>query len=329
MTFSRYLSYRLKRVALRTSLLAFLPLPFLLMDLAARHPSQNLSPSPELTPLKTVLAVLATILPMVEMAPLKKRRNLDVLYSFPINRWQLGVAHYLCGLIQLVTVYSAMFFTQYFFFLKNTDYFDMKLLLAYYGISLLMGWIIYSYVLFFFSEANTVADGILFFLVSSVMGIVFLWFLGTVWKPASGGHIPAWGFLYTPLSKLTNSFTSLVKLNLSYPYEYDQKELLYTVPWLILGLCTTVAYFFNMAHKPFEKTESLSNGQFGYQFLIPFCGFPLCILFGVGAIFPISLMFAGYVILRRRIKLKKIDYWMLGIGTGLGLAGGLYALTYL
>ncbi len=323
MTFARYLGYRLKNVALRTALLAFLPLPFLIIEI-----TQSTTPWTQtlLYPQKSLLLLLATILPMLEMVYFKKRRNLDVLYSFPIRRWKLGVAHYLCGLIQLVTIYTVRFVSGNLYFLTKADAKTTNLTLLYFGLSLVMGWIVYSYVIFFFSEANTVVDGIVFFILSSVMGTIFLLFLGTVWRPASGDHIPAWGLLSTPLNKLSSSFSSLLNLNRIYPYEYDIKELYYTIPWLILGILTTVAYFFNMAHKRFNKAEGLSNGIFGYSFLIPFCGLPLCFLFGpILGILPLSLMFIGYIVQRRSIKFKVFDYVMLG----LGVACALISLRYL
>ena len=126
-SFRSYLGYRLKKALLQT-------LTFTLMaavisavsaDLCADRFMGNRG-TMGIEMIATIMGVIASIIPMLELSVFKSRRNLDTLYCLPISRRKMAAAHYLSGFIQMFTVYTAAFLAHTAVLLRFADDFRLE-----------------------------------------------------------------------------------------------------------------------------------------------------------------------------------------------------------
>ena len=162
-TFGRYFGYITKKSILRTVIFALLGLIIVwLSAISGLNKTHVHARGTNIGEISAVLGILCCIVPIIELAGFKNRRNIDVLYSFPIKRWKMALAHYISGIAQITAVHSVCFFSSYVYYLLKTDYFALKYMIPYFFASLGLGIIMYSIFMFINSQANTVADGVVF-----------------------------------------------------------------------------------------------------------------------------------------------------------------------
>ena len=123
----------------------------------------------------TLMCILAYVLPVMEFSFFKKRINLDCAYALPISRRAMGTVHYLVGLIMLFGAFTLSYLLNFALLLsRGTGWFNFTPMIAHYFLCLLLGFSLYSLMVFVFNEANTKGDGIWFIvLYSFVFGLVF------------------------------------------------------------------------------------------------------------------------------------------------------------
>ncbi len=335
MTFSRYFVYRLKHSILRTaiwSFIAFVLTAFVVSSeryyaTADKYKYNDIS----LFTVTVFLALFATLIPIVETTCFKKRRNLDTLFSLPISQTNLALAHYVSGLVQLTTVFSVSFFTLYFYTLWNTECFALKWMFVYYLVALLLGCVVYSVILFLYSEANTVFDGIFisFFWISA--GLKLLWLVKLILrsigilKSVPTISYEVFGILYQPLTSVTTVFENLIEIHKTHTplSSKDQNTIIIgCVIWVLIGLAASFGYLFNMTRKGAEKTGEITTSWFGYRILIPLSGITFLLSLDpetMYLIFVLISMLIGYIIHRRGVKLKLSDGIVLTLTTLCGI----------
>ena len=119
-TFKDYIRYRLKSSLLRTVVFAVMAL---ILTYNSVSYSLSLFQSPDdgmyyqgfgyiggemmykgyldLSVSATVLLIVAAVIAVLEMADFKNKRNLDTIYSLPLSRAELALAHYISGAVQV------------------------------------------------------------------------------------------------------------------------------------------------------------------------------------------------------------------------------------
>ena len=319
-SFSRYLNYKLEKSRLRTLVFAALSVLFsqaIIRDELAIYYNWQ-TPRTGLYALAIVLGIFCTIIPILETAEMKNRRNLDTLYFFPIGRAKLALVNYLCGWIQITVIYTATYLFACGIYLTGVPNFALIHLLPYYFFSLLAGLLIYSIVLFLFEQANTVADGVLF----CALGVYALYAVfGSLTYVVellvdSPNHPLAWtleyifnsfwGCIYAPLNNLTVLFQNLIE-----PSQILDKQILKEwymfVFWGVIGLASAIGFFFCFVRHRTERIGDISDSWFGYRIMIPLYGYALFLGGGISRIIVLILMASGYFIYRRSFKLKKSD----------------------
>ncbi len=340
MTFAKYLGYRLKRTALRGIIFSIVSLIAVIFKIAQLNDLGNSYHTDKnrvgLYILAAVIGIFATAVPMLETATFKSRRDLDMLYSLPIKRTRLALAHYLCGLIQVVFIYSVTFIGAYAWLSANTDLFDLRPLPLYFALSLILGAVIYSVFIFIFAEANAIIDGIiisaLWVFAGGLLLGALMWLclsfgifdlLGMTYADYSG--YPEMGLIYSPLYCLTLRFERIIEINREAEPIAPEKMLGY-VMWALAGICAAFGYFYRMARKSAHKAGEITSSPFGYKTLIPLYGYCLLILMGFSAIFSIFIIAAmviGYLIMRRGFKFRLTEFIMLGIAVILAFIAAL------
>ncbi len=120
--FGRYLRYRLKSSALRSVIITVISLLFtqnILRSSAVASDEHLYWNDSCIGTISVILAMLASIIPILETKYFKNRRNLDTLYFFPIKRSKMALVHYLCGLIQMTFAYTVTYFAAFAFLAIN------------------------------------------------------------------------------------------------------------------------------------------------------------------------------------------------------------------
>ena len=323
-TFKRYVLYRIKNSILRTlifTILSILVTQTVIRDCIDLSRVENRTSG--LFIFATILGIVASLIPFIELGGLKNRRNLDTLFFFPIKREKMAIAVYVSGLFQVIVIYTVTYVAGALFLATNTDYFALGYMLPYYFLSLLLGTVIYSVFMFLFNEGNTVADGVLFcllwiFLLNIASYTVISQCLEQkLWPTSVAMNLTDWGIIYTPINHLTVLFQDLIEIN--HPSQWDRsvasiKEHSYMFfVWGAVGIAAAIGYVLRFVKKGAEKAGEISTSWLGYRILIPIYGYCLILLTASDSgpstmsLLAFVLMIIGYVIYRRSFRLKKSD----------------------
>ena len=271
----------------------------------------------------TFMCILAYVLPVMEFAFFKKRINLDCAYSLPISRRAMGLVHYLTGLMMLLIVFSASYLINFLLLLaRGPGWFNFLPLIGHYFLCLVLGFAIYSVLVFVFNEANTMGDGIWFMLLYTFVFILCFGALceitdNTGAEIAEGvyGAIP-WG----TVDMLTTSYQYLVEINFAHKAMFWSTTgyVMWFIFWIAAGIASALGFFFTFGKRRMEKTEEISDSFFGFRVLIPIYAFCGMILFNGSDEFVFWLIIQvltilGYTIYRRGFHYKKDDIAVLCI----------------
>jgi len=346
-TFNDYLKYRLRSSLLRTAAFAVIAL---ILTYYSIEPSLGMWGKDgeiyatyyyeieggiykgylDMSSISSFLVIASAAIAALELYGFKNKRNLDTLYSLPLSRFQLALAHYVSGALQVFAVHTVCVLGALLCALPYALHLKLWFLPAYYVFSLIFGLGFYSFLCFFFSEGNTVIDGAIF---ASMWSFALMAFLGTLNESEAFARylsaIPAsdykvifanyenWGTAASPLWRLATVFTDMIGSDMAYIYHSDKAERVMDTfymfyVWIGIYAACAYGYFRSFVRRGAEKVGEISHSPFGYRFIIPFYGF--CFVFSIGrgwevllgVIVPI-LMLIGYGIYRRSAKIKKSD----------------------
>ncbi len=262
-----------------------------------------------------ILGALCTVMPVLELSGLKNKRNADAIYSLPVNRSRLALAHYVSGLIQIFAVYSCAYATLFIKIITSrfsswvTSY---SALIWCYFVLLLAGISVYSIFMAIFNSANTAADGSLFIGIWSVLPALFIISAGEFGSNTSG-------ILSIPfISKISEGFffphaalsVSDAFYNMIIGRDVEMIYFHYTILWTIVGIICAAIYFRSFVKKRTEEIGDISDTVFGYKVIIPVCLFCMTQAFdekAICALFGILMAIIGYMLYRRSFKIRRSD----------------------
>ena len=333
MTLKSYLGYRIERSMPRT--LALTLFAVIISQVVIRGEIRDSAEVSHtgLYILAVILGAACALVPMFELSALSRRRSLDLLFSFPVSRFRLALAHALSGWVQILIIYTVPFFLAWTVYIQIPGWFKLGYLLPYYFLSLLIGLCMYAVFLFLFGEGNTWLDGILFCgLGIFVLAIVVSTLLDCIgWSAYDRFNPFSWFTVYSPINNLTVVYQWLMHhmRDSNYDARLAEKVMEYSylfAIWAVLGVAALYGYFHRVMHKRAETAGGVSNSLFGYRMLIPIYGY--CYLFS-SANEPVLLVLvavafvAGYFLYRRSFRLHASDLAVLACGVIPILAGTL------
>ena len=335
-SFKKYFLWRLKGSALRTVIFTVLALILVLPYVSdsvtipswiTNNPPDKLArTSTGIEALATLLGVLCTLIPILELAGFKNRRNIDTLYFLPIRREKMAAAHFVGGFVQVMFIYTVNFLASVALIAFKSTWFDLKYMIPYYFLSLLVGLGIYSIFAFVFSQANTVSDGVLLCAGWAVVALVVIaavqerviyeYIIKSDYGAADGWRLRNWGLIYQPLNSLTIIYQDLIEFkrvsawgeNRYAIYALDHIYLFFI--WGAAGIAAAVGYFITFAKKGAQKAGEISDSPFGFKILIPVLSCSALMLAYnsiINAALYIALTVLAYVVYRRGFKFKKSD----------------------
>ena len=339
--FSHHFKESLMRTLVMTVLAALLAFTFATFSKVLRYNYQPygyaepfdlvVSVSGSVSVLGIVAAILSTVIPILELVGFKNRRNMDSLLALPISRTKMALAHYLNGIVELIFANGLCFALVAIKMIPLADVYSIPSLLLYYVLLMLGSLAVYSVFFFVFMQGNTVADGVIFMTLYSLIGMLVV---GTIealddMHGASDMQFSYWS-PFSPIVFVTNIFERFITPSVKYdgsigpsalirtePIKLDWKELntFYLVLWCVIGAASVIGYLFFFSKQRTERIGGISSSPFGYMTLIPLCA--LCfILIGVSGIAGVLVLIAtvvGYIIYRRSVRLKLPDLICIGV----------------
>lgn len=340
--FSLYLRYILKKNRLRNIIMVIMGVLYVSITLPSLILPYSIGAEQDqfrhcgIDLLSVILSILCTIVPIFEFSQFNNKRNLDTVYSMPIGRDKISLAHFAGGFIDVIFVYTCIFIYYLSYVLLNSTCFAVEFIPLFYVISLIFGFIIYSLFTFVFTKANTTFDGVMFCLFWIAAIFLVLFATPFLISEFSGELIESypieysfWGVAYFPIASITEVFTTLIEVNryTSSVSLFEDDELTVFIIgaacWLIIGILTTYGFLKTNHRKSADKTEEISTSPFGYKTMIPLCSYSLMIILiqelfltesNIFCVIIYISMIIGYIIYRRGVKFKKSDLIMLGIG---------------
>ena len=259
------------------------------------------------------MCILSYIIPVMEFSFFKKRVNLDCAYSLPISRRAMGTVHYLTGLITLLGAFTASYLLNFVLLLsRGPGYFNLAPMLAHYLLSLLLGFALYSVMVFVFNEANTRGDGICFMILYTFVVLIVISANYSITNGKIFGNAN-YAIPWILIGNMTKNYQYLVEIeNASRATFWSKPECVFWfIFWVAVGIASAVGFFLTFGKRRMEKTEEISSSYFGYRILIPIFGIAGMILFrNTSIIFLVIielLALLGYTIYRRGFRYKKSD----------------------
>lgn len=317
--FKDYLYYLLKKCLLRN--IVFFALSFA-FSLSVRHsfiPSGNSG----LSVLVLMLVLLCSVITVLTFSDFNKKRNLDSLYSLPISRKSLLLAHYLCGGISILFVFTASYTVCFGYLLMHSSQYNLGYMLLYYPVAVFYGFIMYSFFSFIFTRANTTFDGIVFcffwsFLITVLILGIYSWAdTLSIPLPELKDEYLAYGFFYTPTILASQLFQMLIEVRRNVNFNTAGMIILAvsSVIWAVIGIASLFGMLNFFPKKEAQKTGDISESIFGYKFIIPAMSLSLINLLSAFVLNIILLICTviGYTVYRRGFKYKASDLIVIAI----------------
>lgn len=260
------------------------------------------------------MSILTYIIPVMEFSFFKKRINLDCVYSLPISRTAMGAVHYITGLIMLWGTFTLSYLLNFIFILiRGIENIQTPPVTDHYLLCLLLGFAIYSMMVFVFNEANTVGDGILFMILYTFVLFVVS-FAGAVWiSEFADIHSKGKMFLlpWGTVMEVTGACQYRAEKLGNVLFWENSKYIGVILFWVAVGIASIAIFFYKFGKKRMEKTQETSDSWFGFRILIPIYAISGMLILGwydILMFFIIELLtLIGYTIYRRGFHYKKAD----------------------
>ena len=281
-----------------------------------------------------IMLLLVLFFPIYEFMFKMKRNSCDLFYSLPVKRNKLYLFKYLFGMAEvaiiftinflIVSTFMIIYFSNYQgLYFKGTNLelvFHPGYYYLYYIVVLITGLLVYSWIAFFFTRANSAIDGIIIAFMSSIaLFVVDIAIDVYIHTFNSFGYNEVFShFTYFPqvaLFRIAYVFDGL----LTWGNGYESLTAL-----IIMGVIsiTWVVLFILLAKKErAEDTGDICDNIFGYKTLLPIFivfTFMICDLSSLSWVAVAIGGYIGYVIYNRHFNLRKTDWIVYLSSVGIG-----------
>lgn len=261
------------------------------------------------------VAILALVIPVIEFSFKMTKISASQVYSFPILKRKFYFARYFMGILEIVIPFTISYLLSVLIIICSPNLYHVGYFFVYLPLILVVGILIYSYFVFFYTQANNVVDAIVT-LTLSIVGPILLMtsiHLFAYINETVGIFQPFVSIIY-----LTDLFQILLcgkVYNLS-----GSNTIILTES--IIGLCFMIAalVLFIIFSQRFrgEDAGQKTTSWFSYRTLIPLTvvllpslsdgilGFVALVALGLS----LASTYLGYALYLRKFSLNK-KYWII------------------
>ena len=278
--------------------------------------------------LSIMLAILCTVVPIVEFMFKMNRRSIDLYYSLPIKRIKLYTLKYLLGLIEIVLIFVPQWIISFIWTANEANLFTLYYYWFYLIIALVAGLGIYTYLTFFFTMANNLIDGIIFMVLGTCFLAVTMNIIYSIvlkWGVSNNIFYMRNYFIFSPLFNYSQYMYYRMCEDTVGAADYNNILALILVFALYIG----AGFLFFFRHTEINNAEKVTEDSdyiLGYRVMIPLFLATTFKLVGT-KLSPLWLIIAllgylAYSIFRRSFRIKKEDflYYTISIVSGVLIA---------
>lgn len=327
----KYLHYLFKKTLLETLVITLVSTLVYVLYILISEPGSLSSPPYETFVLPYVFVfsvvaafIIATALPILRLHSFKNRSQIDMYYAFPIERKKLLLSHIIISLLQIVIIFTCMFFIGMIVFLMlRTNSYKVLYFVLMYLVNLLSLISYMTIISFIFIKANSLFDGIMF-----VVGWMLILLLASV-LIYTRIYDDFGNFLYllTPFYAVDILNSNIIHLSRVIEgigvgpqyifYEQVWIAIIHLISYLGIASAIFVYHIFRKTEDKAENIGSISNHPIGYILLIPLMILILSVtiidgyldaMYIILLLFVVIVAYVLYIVFRRTIKLEKFDY---------------------
>ena len=285
----------------------------------------------------TVIMLLMTLFFAIYEFMFKMKRNsCDLFYSLPVKRNKLYLFKYLFGMAEVAIIFTINFLivstfaiiyfptvTDLYFYGTNIPFvFHPGYYYLYYIVVLVTGLLLYSWIAFFFTRANSTIDGIIIAFMSSlalfVVNISFDVYIHTFVDRTPNLDEIFSHFTYFPqvaLFRIAYIFDGLLRSGKGYESVTAIAIMgAISIAWVVL--------FILLSNKEkAEDTGDICDSIFGYKTLLPIFIVSTFMISDLGSLSWVAVAiggYIGYVIYNRHFNLRKTDWIIYLASVGIG-----------
>ena len=307
----------------------------------------------DISVLNTLALIIATVIPILELLPFKSKRNMDTMLFLPIDRRKMAAVHFINGFTQVFLINLICFAAAFFILIAHSAIFAPWSIPLLFAVNLLGSFIVYSVTAFIFDRANTTADGIVWLVIYSFIGLVIFASVREIYGDITGtfSYPRKYDILtescmspYSVLLFLCNGVEKIFFSSITYIKTGNTIEILNAhnskiyIPyinaaflWVALAIVCAFGFIWLFKSKRPEEIGGISSSPFGYKVLLPVTAIAVinCEADDISLIaIMLVVMIVGYIIYRRSIRFKLWDYISMAIGILVPLAIGIINSIY-
>lgn len=335
-----YLNYLIHKKWLQTLVMTIIPTLIMVLIITssrfAHYSNSGFRDPSEMLVSIIFMIIVVIVIVIFRFSSLRSAKEVDLYYALPISRQKLFLTHFIYGLLQVIFVWTVLYFFSLITVIAKTNggYQEVWLFLIYF-IALFYIIILYSITVFVFLRANTIFDGIAFILLFNILFLfIAIFFTGRVFLFNTNFNQPFFLNPYYSVAELSNFMTKLSNQVSSYDQQRIANASLFIIINTIFYTASAIfAFLYSYRQINETKTEligQLSSSKLGYKFYIPailVTAVPSIFFIGSAVTFVlviifISAGFIGFFIYKRGLKITWVDAAYVLIPTLIGMIIG-------
>ena len=285
--------------------------------------------------LTVIAAILVTFIPVYEFGFKMNKISIDQMYSLPVKREKLYLSRLIIGFIEVMIPFTVVTVYSLFDIMKNDHFFNLIYYIPFYFSQMFMTFCVYTIISFMFTRGNSKFDGIMN-IIYSIFLINILLMIVDAFVLRSENINEAKYFLYSPMNNVAHIFDCLLgkdrylEIYDSFKIEYLDDNIISICVYTLIAIAAFVLFIILNKKEKAENSMQISESWFSYRVFIPIYAAIFTSMICASGDFMIALMvigvggFINYVIFRRSIKIKKVDFIVLAIAFIVGAFFGLY-----
>ncbi len=238
--------------------------------------------------------ITTLIVAILEFYPLKTKKGADLYYSLPYSKKRLHLELYLKGLFQIFLIFTILYIPMFLIPLIKGYYFKYILYLPMYFTYLITITVVYTIIVFIFTRANTLIDGILFIVLFTLTPILFTnafsVFFGNIFNNSTfinpfSRLDPLKVYPFYPIFYTNDLFIRSVERRHELiggginKFSFFNENLYYLGLWIVVSGVFAYFLFNDPKKKAAEEVGQISNSILGYKTLIPILIFSFSYIF--------------------------------------------------